>query len=298
MGTAYLVNTVRVGSTTKNAGQLIDSAQEDVAAITAAGGLLVSTTAPEVIAAAALALKELRRGGSPHELTAMMTAGMMAALFNGNLELRYATLANITDRPVYREGRVYYSDNALNIMTEFPDVTLQAGEEQQAPAVNDTSSTITNGMVVYAYGPQGQRLAVRPASTALADTYRTRIIGLATHDIAAHQNGRITTFGLVHDMDTSALTAGADCYISASPGVLSKTPSNGTTVCCRVGLVMNKHPNTGSVFVFPITMPRLAGTTPNRPSSPRTGEAFFDTSLALPIWWNGSAWVNASGAGV
>lgn len=40
------------------------------------------------------------------------------------------------------------------------------------------------------------------------------------------------------------------------------------------------------------------GATAARPATPETGQFFFDTSLAIPIWWNGTAWVDATGGTV
>jgi len=41
------------------------------------------------------------------------------------------------------------------------------------------------------------------------------------------------------------------------------------------------------------------GTTLNRPKLPLLiGQIYFDTTLDIPIWWNGTKWVNASGTGV
>lgn len=39
-------------------------------------------------------------------------------------------------------------------------------------------------------------------------------------------------------------------------------------------------------------------TTANRPASPTSGEPFFDSTLGIPIWWNGANWVDATGATV
>ncbi|ELZ99737.1 hypothetical protein E6P09_14255 [Haloferax mediterranei ATCC 33500] len=39
-------------------------------------------------------------------------------------------------------------------------------------------------------------------------------------------------------------------------------------------------------------------TTANRPSSPVVGQRFFDTDLGQPIWYDGSAWVDATGTSV
>ena len=38
------------------------------------------------------------------------------------------------------------------------------------------------------------------------------------------------------------------------------------------------------------------GTTVNRPVNKlQIGQMYFDTTLGIPIWWNGAKWVNASG---
>lgn len=38
-----------------------------------------------------------------------------------------------------------------------------------------------------------------------------------------------------------------------------------------------------------------AGGTASRPAEPALGLCFFDTTLGQPVWWNGSAWVDATG---
>jgi len=41
----------------------------------------------------------------------------------------------------------------------------------------------------------------------------------------------------------------------------------------------------------------FSGSTGERPALPYTGQPFFDTTLGLPIWWDGAAnWIDASGA--
>lgn len=39
----------------------------------------------------------------------------------------------------------------------------------------------------------------------------------------------------------------------------------------------------------------LNGATGSRPVSSILGQFYFDTSSGIPVWWNGSTWVNASG---
>lgn len=39
-----------------------------------------------------------------------------------------------------------------------------------------------------------------------------------------------------------------------------------------------------------------AGTTANRPATNlQIGQQYFDTTIGIPIWWNGSNWINAAG---
>lgn len=40
----------------------------------------------------------------------------------------------------------------------------------------------------------------------------------------------------------------------------------------------------------------LNGTTAARPVVTLVGTEYFDTTLGLPIWWDGADWVNATGA--
>ncbi len=49
------------------------------------------------------------------------------------------------------------------------------------------------------------------------------------------------------------------------------------------------------VNLTPIVTLALTGTTAQRPTGVLTGTSHFDTNLGRPIWWNGSAWVDASG---
>lgn len=44
-----------------------------------------------------------------------------------------------------------------------------------------------------------------------------------------------------------------------------------------------------------VTLLNLTGNTASRPASPATGYIYFDTTLGLPVWWNGAAWVDATG---
>lgn len=40
------------------------------------------------------------------------------------------------------------------------------------------------------------------------------------------------------------------------------------------------------------------GTTANRPANPDTFQTYFDSTLGIPIWYNGTEWVDATGSTV
>ena len=51
-------------------------------------------------------------------------------------------------------------------------------------------------------------------------------------------------------------------------------------------------------FTQNVTVPP-SGTTANRPTERlQVGQYYFDTTLGIPIWWNGTVWKNASGTTV
>lgn len=51
-------------------------------------------------------------------------------------------------------------------------------------------------------------------------------------------------------------------------------------------------------FSFAIATPDQ-GTKTNRPKTTlQIGQIYFDTTLGIPIWWNGKNWINASGTTV
>ena len=39
----------------------------------------------------------------------------------------------------------------------------------------------------------------------------------------------------------------------------------------------------------------LNGVSASRPTSSVLGQYYFDTSLGIPVWWNGTAFVNSAG---
>jgi hypothetical protein len=209
--------------------------------------------------------------------------------------IQYVDFVAQSEAPSYKIGRTYLKDNVLNVMTEFDDVTTQVGEELQAGVVNGEATTSLNGSPAYISGAQGQRLEVKIATSTAPAT--VDVIGLLTHDVDAGQNGRVTTFGLVRDLNTNSFSVGDRLYVDGAALTTTKPTAAGTYSAC-LGYVLVKSPSQGIVFVNVQVEPVIADVTGNRPSVPRVGESFFDTTLGHPIWWSGAAWVDATGSSV
>ena len=61
-----------------------------------------------------------------------------------------------------------------------------------------------------------------------------------------------------------------------------------------LGLYFNTIDNAVAGLITP-----ASGTTANRPTLQlQIGQMFFDTTLGIPIWYNGTVWKNASGTTV
>src|SRR3546814_6342588 len=90
-------------------------------------------------------------------------------------------------------------------------------------------------------------------------------------------------------LNTSAFVDGAALY-STSTGTLTTSPTSSF-----VGVVSAAHATDGVIHVSPDSRVTGSGTTAARPTTVTIGFLYFDTTLGIPVFWNGAAWVNASG---
>jgi hypothetical protein len=120
---------------------------------------------------------------------------------------------------------------------------LQLGQELYWHVRNSTASTITNGTMVYASGTVGAsgRITVAPF---LADGSigAHLMLGIATVDIPAGEDGKVTDFGKVRGIDTSTWEEGHILYPSA-------TVAGGTNIKSPVAFVITKHASNGTIAV-------------------------------------------------
>lgn len=182
-------------------------------------------------------------------------------------------------------GHVHWDPTENTLTADVSaDGALQIGYEQWLNGRNTTGSTIFDGTPVRIVTGGGQQIFIAP------DTGVGLIVGVATEDIANNSTGRVTTFGTLHDLNTAAFNDG-DALFSTSAGALSTTPSSSF-----VGVVTASHASSGTIQASPDRRVVGNGTTAQRPTARVVGFLYMDSTLGIPVFWNGAAWVNASGA--
>lgn len=124
-------------------------------------------------------------------------------------------------------------------------VVLQAGQEMIVNVTNGTGSTISNGkvvMMISAPGNSGQLVAAPYDGTSPG----YMIVGITTESIVAGGEGRVTSYGRVRGLDTSAWDKDTILYVDGS-NLTSTAPSNGLNM--RLATVLSQHATNGTLMV-------------------------------------------------
>ena len=128
--------------------------------------------------------------------------------------------------------------------------TLQLGQEVQWHCRNNTGSTIPNGTPVMATGTLGTsgRITIAPMVSTTASNAKY-FIGVTTEDILNDTDGKVTHFGKVRGIDTSALAEGSVLWLDpTTDGAFTVTkPVAGMKVACA--FVINSHATNGTIAV-------------------------------------------------
>ena len=151
----------------------------------------------------------------------------------------------------HNPGQMFWDSAAgtLAFRANVAGVTNQIGQESWVVARNETGVEITNGQVVYISGATGNRPTIALARADAEDT--SRLLGVATHNIPHNTNGKITAFGLVRDINTSAFSEGDEVFLSAAvSGATTDTcPSAPTDFPVSIGQVVAAHVSNGVILV-------------------------------------------------
>ena len=140
------------------------------------------------------------------------------------------------------------TDGTLEFKLKGGEVTLQIGQEQNVRVRNSTNADMTDGQVVYSNGSTGAFNTVALAS-ANAEAASSVTLGVVTEPIAKNAEGFVTTFGLVRNLNTSALTEGQIVWLGTTPGTLTTTKPIAPVHAVQIGLCIRSHPNLGVIFV-------------------------------------------------
>lgn len=206
-----------------------------------------------------------------------------------------------TNAPTLEQrGRLHWNptDDTLNI-GHRDGVVQQVGQEQYAHVTNDTGSTIANGTAVGTNGvdSQGKKKIQKYIADSTLDA--NTFLGLATHDLSNGEEGMITTFGVVRDINTTGTpysqswSVGDNIYVDPdTAGDLTNVKPTAPDLVIDVGIVLKVDATNGEIFVKPlVAMDKLYG------EFVRTTDAtaqFPNTAYAI----NPSATSNAHGISV
>lgn len=159
-------------------------------------------------------------------------------------------------------GKVCWNntDQTLNIF--HPNgVRQQVGQEQYAYVRNNTGTTIPNGTVVRFDGAEdlngNSRLEIAPL---IADGNMPGLytVGVSTQDIPTGQDGRITIFGKVRNIDTTGNLVGETwnvgdiLYVSPTvSGNFTKVKPTAPNNVTPIAAVLKSDPTDGELFIRP-----------------------------------------------
>ena len=138
-------------------------------------------------------------------------------------------------------GRMWYngSTGSWNLGMGGGNITQQVGEE--IFVYGKASAAITEGQLVMKTGVVGASGVITFAPTSANLTDDLVIIGIATENIPLNGFGRVTSFGVVHGIDTSAFVDGATLWYdpTSSTGGMTSTKPSAPNAKCNVGVVIN-----------------------------------------------------------
>ena len=144
------------------------------------------------------------------------------------------------------EGTVSWNSDEGTLDLVANTTTLQIGQETYIQVLNQSGSTILDGTVVMAVGTLGAsgRILVQPYDGVSLPKY---ILGIATESLANGQSGKVTNFGKIRGLDTSAWNEGDELFVTINGGLTNVEPATGINVA--IAYVINSHASNGTIMV-------------------------------------------------
>ena len=138
------------------------------------------------------------------------------------------------------------TDKTLNVKTDT-DTTIQVGQEMVLRVYNNSGVTLSNGQVVYIDGATSDRPTVSLANANKWETSQ-KTIGIVTADILDTEEGFVTVFGLVRDLDTNGMSAGDTIWLDTTDGGFVNSAPSAPNFLIEVGTILTVHLTEGIVF--------------------------------------------------
>jgi hypothetical protein len=196
-----------------------------------------------------------------------------------------ATVTQSTGRVSWDSGTGTLNISVGDVGTGFID--LQVGQEEVVRVYNGELTTLVKGEVVYVSGSQGNKPAVKRAS-AVSDGYSVTTLGMVDSNISSGDEGYVTTFGIISNLNTSGLTGGTPIWLSpTTPGTYTTTKPIAPYHTVLIGYVVRVSDTVGSIFVNISNGWELDEIHDVRISGVTTGDLLMRSSYSgSPVWVN------------
>jgi len=183
-------------------------------------------------------------------------------------------------------GRLAWEDGegTLKVNLKGGNVDLDIGQENVVLCYNGSGSAMSIGDVVYIQGAQGQRPDITLAS-ASSESSSNKTLGIVAEAIGAGNEGFVTTFGVVKNVNTFGITEGAALWLSATAGEFTETPPETPDHLVFVGYCLKASSGAGRIFVEPQNGYEIEELHNVLITTPADGDALIYNS-ASSIWIN------------
>ena len=130
------------------------------------------------------------------------------------------------------------------------DGIVDGSETTQIIVRNSTGSTLTKGQVVYLSGATGNRPNA-VLSQANTEATSSKTIGIVVANINNNSDGFVAVNGTLHNLDTSAFTAGDAVWLSATTaGAFTSTIPAEPNHTVFIGYIARSHPTQGRIVIL------------------------------------------------
>lgn len=142
-------------------------------------------------------------------------------------------------------GELFWNQSKGCLSYGLENGSNEIGQEIFLNCVNLEENPMVDGDIVSVSAISGNRLGVK-LTDATNSTSARACIGMVTNGAIKNGIVRVTTFGLVHNLNTQGLTEGVACYVDpAHPGKIIQTMPQAPNYTIALGVVMVSHQNQG-----------------------------------------------------